>query len=473
MPRPTQRQQGQPLPGAAPRSEPRASPPARAVAAVAALALAGLLAPGALAARPHAPAATPPAPRALPATPLPSGLVLPYPLDRVFRGFGPCLDGERTHRAIDIGGVGPDGGLGTAVRAMASARVTRIGRALDDPQRFGEPEEGPGPVRRGRRDYPASMTLAEYGRVWFFTRTAGRWRTGNLVETRVEGGPLDGHIVRYMHLAAVHPALAVGGTVAAGQEIGVMGGTGVQRSAPHVHIDVRAPDGQLRDVEALLGLSGTPEPCPGEAPADPPEAPAPATTPAHPGAPPRQQRPMARIPGPSEVAAAPTAPGAAPQAAPARPQAPTGAAADGHSDGGVWRRRARLAACGVRQVDETFESGRYAAHDIEVALPAGARVGVRLARKGGRWRPRLEVLVDGARLYDGRRAARRTPQLRIRAGQAGRRGHLAAVTLQAREAITVRLRVGRWDAGGEPMPEDAAYRLKLERWCRRGSRGNR
>jgi hypothetical protein len=408
----------------------------------------------------------PAAPRALPPITLPSGLVLPYPLDRVFRGFGACLDGERSHRAIDIGGVGPAGGLGTVVRAMARARVTRIGRASDDPQRFGQPEEGPGPVRRGRRDYPASLTLPEYGRVWFFTRTAGRWRTGNLVETRVEGGPLDGHVARYMHLAAVHPALAVGAVVTAGQELGLMGGTGVQRSAPHVHIDVRAPDGRLLDVEALLGRPGTPEPCPAAAPSDPAQAPAPMAR----GAPRASgpQPPMARIPGPADVAAPPPGAGqAAPPQAAASPPAASGA------EGALWRRRATLAPCGVRQVDENFAAGRYAAHDIEVALPAGARVGVRLARKGGAWRPRLEVRVDGERLYDGRRAARRTPGLRIRAGQSGRRGYLAAVTLLAREALTVRLRVGRWDAGAEPMPDDAVYRLKLERWCRRGSRGNR
>jgi hypothetical protein len=177
---------------------------------------------------------------------------------------------------------------------------------------------------------------------------------------------------------------------------------------------------------------------------------------------------MARIPGPADVAAPPPGAGqAAPPQAAASPPAASGA------EGALWRRRATLAPCGVRQVDENFAAGRYAAHDIEVALPAGARVGVRLARKGGAWRPRLEVRVDGERLYDGRRAARRTPGLRIRAGQSGRRGYLAAVTLLAREALTVRLRVGRWDAGAEPMPDDAVYRLKLERWCRRGSRGNR
>ena len=73
--------------------------------------------------------------------------------------------------------------------------------------------------------------------------------------TEAIGTTIDGHRVRYMHLGAVHPQLAVGDEVEAGQEIGLMGGTAVMESLPHVHIDIETPGGRRIDVAPLLGMA--------------------------------------------------------------------------------------------------------------------------------------------------------------------------------------------------------------------------
>jgi murein DD-endopeptidase MepM/ murein hydrolase activator NlpD len=182
------------------------------------------------------------------------GLVLPYSLKRVMRGFGKCVYGRRKHPALDIGGVGKWKGLGTPVRSMVRAKVTRIGRPADDPEKFGTPDKRRGTVTRSRVTLPRSLRLPKYGRVHFFTKDHGKWRTGAMVVTRVLRGRLKNYVIRYMHLGAVHPKLKVGSIVQAGQEIGVMGGTAVMESWPHVHIDVETPTCKRVDVAWLLGL---------------------------------------------------------------------------------------------------------------------------------------------------------------------------------------------------------------------------
>lgn len=197
--------------------------------------------------------------------PDPVRIKAPYSLDRVLRGFDECnKDGQRTHQAIDIAGVGPEGGLGTPVRSMVRARVTFVGRSADDPKEFGRPDRRSGTVVRGRRTLPRSRVIRGYGRVYFFTRNYGRWRSGNVIVTTGIDGPLAGHTIRYMHLSAVRPDLHRGSFLAAGEELGLMGGTAVQESAPHVHIDITTPSGDRLDVAPLLGLPGTAHPCPNQ-----------------------------------------------------------------------------------------------------------------------------------------------------------------------------------------------------------------
>jgi len=198
---------------------------------------------------------------------LPSGLALPYPTLRIFRGFGRCLGrGKRParhtgpwrthdHEGLDLGGLGPDGGLGGAVRSIVRARVVTLARLADDPHRYGVPDLRDGDVTRDRTTYPRRFELAGYGTVHFFTRQKGYWKTGTMVVTRGLDPPLVGHTIRYLHLGAVHPDLKEGDELARGQELGVLGGTSVQDAAPHLHLDIRDPDGEAVDPAPLLGLA--------------------------------------------------------------------------------------------------------------------------------------------------------------------------------------------------------------------------
>jgi murein DD-endopeptidase MepM/ murein hydrolase activator NlpD len=185
------------------------------------------------------------------------GIAFPYPTAKMFRGFGPCRGTRHVHEGIDLGGVGPDWGVGTPIRSMARAEVTFIGLGKDNPDDFGVPDRRDGEALRGDRLLPRSRFIAPYGDVYFFTRKKGRWRSGNVVVTKALEGPLAGHTIRYMHLGGVHPELEVGSVLEAGDELGLMGGTGVQESAPHLHLDITDPSGRRVDVAPLLGLPPT------------------------------------------------------------------------------------------------------------------------------------------------------------------------------------------------------------------------
>ena len=199
----------------------------------------------------------------LPVSPAMPGVVLPYPVDNVFSTFSDCRPGGRTHRGLDLGGVGPNGGLGTPIYAMARSRVTLIGRPEDDPDLFGHPEHHAETVTRGRHNValPAREVRPGYGPVHYFTRTYGSWRSGTIIVMEALDGPLAGHRIRYMHLGAVHPELRVGDVVEAGQEVALMGGTAVQRDMPHVHIDIETAGGRRVDVAPYLGLPADPGRC--------------------------------------------------------------------------------------------------------------------------------------------------------------------------------------------------------------------
>lgn len=183
------------------------------------------------------------------------GVVLPYSLDRVLSTFGDCRDGgRRQHRGLDIGGVGDNQGLGTPVRSMVRARITMIGTGEQDPDRFGRPDTRSGTTERARQDLPRSFVVPGYGRVYFFTRDYGSWRSGTIIVTEALEGPMAGYRIRYMHLGGIHPGLQVGDEVEAGQELGLMGGTAIQSDSPHVHIDIEDLNAQRVDVAPLLGL---------------------------------------------------------------------------------------------------------------------------------------------------------------------------------------------------------------------------
>jgi len=340
-------------------------------------------------------------------SPMP-GLALPYSMRRVFRGFGACRGNRHFHEAIDVGGVGDDGGLGTPIYAMSRSRVTFIGLPSEDPAQFGTPDRRSGNVVRGGRELPRSKVVPGYGRVFFFTRNYGSWRSGTVIVTVGVGGPLDGHRIRYMHLGAVHPDLKVGDVVEAGQEIGLMGGTAVQQASPHVHIDVEAPDGRRLDVAPLLGLAPTAQEC-------------------------------------------------------ARPGGP---------ESRVWARAIAAPSCGESWVrNEDFRSGRFYAHDVRVRLKKGETVEVAVERTAGRWEPRIEVLDGGgATLYQGSQltASARGSGLRVRRQATGRRGARAAVRVEALSDVDAVLRVTAWptERPGLLLPQDGTYRMVVNQRCR-------
>lgn len=194
--------------------------------------------------------------------PVMRGIALPYPIERVFGTFGDCRDGgRRQHNGLDLGGVGPNAGLGTPMRSMTRARITFIGTPESDPAQFGRADRQGGTTERGGQHLPRSLEVDGYGRVAFFTLDYGSWRSGVVIVTEGIGEPLDGHQIRYMHLGAVHPELRVGDEVEAGQEIGLMGGTAVQQDSPHVHIDIETPNGVRVDVAPFLGMEPDPTRC--------------------------------------------------------------------------------------------------------------------------------------------------------------------------------------------------------------------
>jgi len=130
---------------------------------------------------------------------------------------------------------------------MVRARVIRIGRHTTNGRRYGRADRRRGTTMRSGRRFPRSREIPGYGRVYFFTRTKGSSRMGSFVSTVALDTDLEGHTIRYLHLAAVHPDVKVGDIVEAGQEIGLLGGTAVQRSWPHLHLDISNPAGRRVD----------------------------------------------------------------------------------------------------------------------------------------------------------------------------------------------------------------------------------
>ena len=187
--------------------------------------------------------------------PIMEGFAQPYPYGNLMRQY----DGNKCrHRGLDIGAVGSkNGGLGTVVNAVTHSKVTLIGKAGGDVKQFGRKDTRTGMVVRTGRKYPRQIYVPGYGLVYPFTRNYGRWRSGTVVVTRVLDGPLKDYVIRYMHLADVRPDLRVGMELEAGEHLGIMGGTAVMDSHPHVHIDMETPDKKRVDLGPYIGLKGT------------------------------------------------------------------------------------------------------------------------------------------------------------------------------------------------------------------------
>jgi murein DD-endopeptidase MepM/ murein hydrolase activator NlpD len=352
---------------------------------------------------------------------LASGLALPYPLENVFRGFSNCRRGRHRHQALDIGGVGPDWGLGTPVRAMARARVIYIGTPETDPARYGARLTEPATTVRNRETLPTSAEIEGYGRVWFFTQSHGHARTGVYVSLQVLEGKLKGHALDYMHLAAVRPDLKVGDLVEGGEALGLMGGTAVQSDAPHLHLAIKTPSGRHLDVGPVLELGPTLAPC------------------------------RAGKGGERSRRAAYTKKAwalmqrlrAARMERLVQPAAP--------------------ATCGDWEVDATVDAAGALVWPVPGLLSGDGAWRVQARRLAGAWQPRLLVESEHGRpLYDGQRAAKGAGAWKPRAQETGRKGDEAALWLQPQgdQGVVVILR--GW---GGALPPGAQARLRVERPC--------
>lgn len=372
------------------------------------------------------------------------GVAFPYPATKMFRGFGHCRRGKHHHEGIDLGGVGENWGIGTPIRAMAKSEVLFIGTGKEDPDKFGLPDNRSGEAFRGDRYLPRSATIDPYGVVHFFTQRKGSWRSGNVIILRGIDGPLAGHVMRYMHLGAIHPSLKVGDKVELGQEVGVMGGTGVQESAPHLHLDIARPDGGRVDIAPLLGLSETAS-CEGRdygLQTEGSSSMAVASKASSRAS--RDDQPVKATTSTRSAEHASLAP-RSPAKAIEPEQIERGAQA---SNGVFYGGKVALVDCKSSEIKEDFKSGRFASHTFEFEAKKGHTYQVELSRDAGNWKPKLD-LESGKTLAS---------------GKVGKR---AASALKAKSNSTIRLEVSGW--GAKP-PQDAQYKLRVVEKCTKGKR---
>ena len=353
---------------------------------------------------------------------LKSGLVLPYRMDNLFRGFFECR--RDRHPALDIGGVGKDYGLGTPVFAVGAMKITGVGTPESKPSRFGKRLRGGGTTKRGGRMLPRSRVIPGYGKVWFFTRTYGSARSGVLVTGRLTEGRYKGYQVRYMHLGAAHPTVKKGATVEAGAEIGVMGGTAVQKDGPHVHFEIIHRNGRKLDPGPLLGIGPTRLPC-------------------------RKNQRYFDIRR-DYAAKARKVMLRLEQKRAAQPQV----AAD-----------ASTAGCGLFVHEGGFDGGKAKEHRVMLD-PAGSRGPwtVRVDVQEGRWEPRVEVRSSTDQvLWTGAWAAPKVrKRYRFDVESSGRKGTFAEVALRPRKS-PLQLVVRAWNK--RRPPKKARYRLTVDRPC--------
>lgn len=360
---------------------------------------------------------------------LDSGLVVPYPLDNLFRGWTECASKHGGHHALDIGGVGKDYGLGTPVRAMARSKVTAFATTTSDPVACGRPLKAEPTTVRSRLTLPTSRDIPGYGQVWFFSEDYGTHRSGGYIELKMLEGPYENDTVRYLHLAAVRPDLKVGDVVDAGDEVGLLGGTAVQDAPPHVHVQLETREGHDLDVGKVLGIGSTFVGCKAT------------------------EADTAAVRGAYSATAK-------------KLMASLRAAAKAE------KKSPPAAACGSWTVDGDFDDG--ATTKVKVPLPDGeAEVGVpwtatltRVDDKG-KWQPRLFVTdVKGRALFTGTLATKEArKRVDFTSKASGKKG-VAEVELKARVDQPLVLEVAHWPTYKQWL-KGARWRLAIERPCRK------
>ena len=177
-----------------------------------------------------------------------------YPLERmeIIRGFD---DDKCWHQGIDIYADLPHFGIGIPVRSITRARVTALAIPEKNPWAYGHPDRRHGVVTRKGTELPRRLQISGYGDVFPFSRRVGRAKTGTMVVTQSLHPDYRGHRIRYMHLAAIRPDLKVGDIIEVGEELGLLGGTGIRESIPHLHMDIENRRGIRQDVARLIGLA--------------------------------------------------------------------------------------------------------------------------------------------------------------------------------------------------------------------------
>lgn len=164
--------------------------------------------------------------------------------------------GSRNHRGIDVESV-----LGEPVRAVAEGRVNFAGVDL------------PGRRSHENLEHDALMAvprseLGNGGRFVCILHRGASSASSSEADAGVADGPDAGDAgpvstwVRtcYMHLEEVN--VTWGQEVQRGEVIGTVGRTGMQRSSPHLHFEVHAPDGLQDGSEVIAAhlLGRRPEP---------------------------------------------------------------------------------------------------------------------------------------------------------------------------------------------------------------------
>jgi len=166
----------------------------------------------------------------------------PEPIERHGLTWGPPLDGvprvvsswigaerdggERRHRGIDVESV-----LGEPVHAIAAGRVTFAG--VDMP--------GAANSQNMSREEIEAVPRQRLGR-------GGRYVCVN--HAPADDAEHPWLRTCYMHLEDVN--VSWGDEVERGHVLGTVGRTGMVSSAPHLHLEIRAPEGELLDASVVL-----------------------------------------------------------------------------------------------------------------------------------------------------------------------------------------------------------------------------
>lgn len=135
----------------------------------------------------------------------------------------------------------------------------------------------------------------------------------------------------------------------------------------------------------------------------------------------------------------------------------------------IWRTQGDFAACQASTLTEDFSSGRYNVHRWSSPLSDRGPLLLSLERTAGDWQPALLLVnAQGQVIYQGDGTGG-APGYVVEAGDSGRQGDTASLTLLPQRAEAVYLYVTSWgalDSGLEQgITQQARYRLSVRQPC--------